>query len=44
MERGPSYVLFQMEAPSSQAEVKGKQTEALSYEEASNPESCFTWS
>ena len=26
MERGPSYVLFQMEAPSSQAEVKGKQT------------------
>ena len=44
MERGPSYVLFQMEAPSSQAAVKGKQMEALSYEEASNPESCFTWS
>ena len=44
MDRGPSYVLFQMEAPSSQAEVTGKQMEALSYEEASNPESCFTWS
>ena len=44
MERGPSYVLFQTEAPSSQAEVTGKPMEALSYEEASNPESCFTWS